>query len=56
MATLITEEIKVTVSRLVKQGEKSAPLVNAELAASVEAIVQELLGDANAVVEVTPDV
>jgi hypothetical protein len=53
MAKLVSENVLVTLSRVVKDGEEAAPALNAEAIATLEALVAEIVG-AGIVVEVQP--
>ena len=53
MAKLQEEVIVIKLSKLVKDTEDLAPLVNDEFVASLEAIVQELAGNST-LVEIQP--
>jgi hypothetical protein len=52
MAKVVTETVTVEISRLVKGNKDVASLITDELVSTVEAVVQELVGD-SAVVEVS---
>lgn len=51
MAQVVTETIVVEVSRLARKGQKMDTVITEEMINTVEAVVQELVGDA-AVVEI----
>jgi len=44
MAKINTNTITITASKLLKDTDTTQPLIDAELAGQIEAIVQELLG------------
>lgn len=51
MAQVVTETITVEVSRLARKGQQLDSVVTEEMISTVEAVVQELVGD-SAVVEI----
>lgn len=51
MAKIVQDIVAIEVSRLAKDGEDLAALITPEMMATIEAVVQELVGD-GAVVEV----
>ena len=44
MAKINTNTIKITASKLLKDSDPAQPLIDAELAQQLEAVIQELLG------------
>ena len=51
MAKIVTETVTVEISRLIKGNQEVDSLITGELVSTVEAVVQELVGD-QAVVEI----
>lgn len=51
MAKLVSDAIVIEISRVARDGEELAPIVSPEMNGTLEAVVQELVGD-GAVVEV----
>lgn len=53
MANLVEAEIRVKMSTLVKDDEVHAEITTVEFLAQIEAIIEELLNDKRALIEVT---
>lgn len=51
MAKIVSETIAIQISRISKDDENLSPVVNDEMSATIEEVVQQLVGD-SAVVEV----
>jgi len=51
MAKIVEDHVVISISRIAKEGEKLDSVVTEEMASTLEAVAQELVGD-GAVVEV----
>jgi hypothetical protein len=52
MAQLVEEVVVIKISKLVKDGEAVAEMLDAEMIDNIEAVLTEIVGDSKAMIEV----